>query len=84
MPTSLKPEDLEAINERRGFVTPALIGTTTKGGTYIVASNGALSADGRPVDLVAVVVTLSGELDAIPLRPTVNPELVDEIKAALR
>ncbi len=83
MSTSLKPEHLEAINERRGFVTPALIGTMTKGGTYIIATNGALEANGRSKDLAAVVPTLTGWL-VIALRPTVNPALIAEIQAALR
>lgn len=82
MSTSLKPEHLEAINERRGFMTPALIGTTTRGGTYIIATNGALESNGQSRDLVAVVPTLAGWA-AVALRPTVNPELIAEIEAAL-
>ena len=52
----------------------------TKGGTWVLASKGIYNDDGRPHDLVAVLQDGS----VLPLRPTVNPELVQQLTDAFR
>ena len=76
-------KQLEAIRERRGFVTPHLIATVTKGGTYIIASSGRWNDNGRPRDLVAILPGDLGQGRVLALYIAVNPALIAELEAAL-
>lgn len=84
MPAStFTPEQVEAIRERRGFVTPHLIATTTKGGTYIIASSGKWNDEGLPRDLVAILPGDLGQGRVLALYIAVNPALIAELEAVL-
>lgn len=58
---------------------PYLIAYWTRGGTYVIGTNGNQTDSGRPHDLMAI--GFSGEV--IVLRPTANPDLVDDVKEAM-
>lgn len=72
-------EQLEAIRERRGFTTPHLIATRTKGGTYVIASSGKWNDDGKPRDLLAVLPGDLGQGVVIQLYVAASPDLVAEV-----
>lgn len=55
----------------------------TEGGTYIVASSARSSDDGYPHDLLAVLPMPFETSHVIPLRPTVNPDLVATLRNVL-
>jgi hypothetical protein len=58
---------------------PWLLSYWTKGGTYMIANNGKQNDDLLPHDLIAV--TRDGQVVAV--RPTTNPDLVEEVREAL-
>lgn len=71
----LKPR----IVARESFTSPWIIAYTTKGGTYMIASNGKWNDSGKPRDLMAV----RADGTALVLRPTVDPDFVNELRALL-
>ena len=66
-----------------GQIDHSTVGYVTEGGTYILASSPSWSDDGRPRDLVAILPVALGESRVLVLRPTVHPDLVAELRAAL-
>jgi hypothetical protein len=60
------------------------IGYRTKGGTYVIASNGRQSDAQRPRDLVVILPGVWGpdghESRVLPLTPLVNPDFVALIR----
>jgi hypothetical protein len=73
------PDQLEAIRERRGFTTPHLVATHTKGGTYVIASSGRWNDDGKPRDLLAVLPGDLGQGVVIQLYVGASPDLMAEV-----
>lgn len=65
-----------AIRKRRSFEDPHLIGYRTRGGTYMIAAVGRWTDDGEDHDLI--MIDIMGEV--VPVRPTVNPDLVAHIR----
>jgi hypothetical protein len=58
---------------------PFVLGYTTPGGSYILASNGRQSDDGRPHDLILIYPDNS----LVRLRPTVSNTMIRGVKDAL-
>lgn len=72
-----------AANRQTGDIAPWTTAYLTDGGTYIIASAGHSTDSGRPRDLVAV---LPGNLEGsrvLQLNITVNPDLLDVLRAKL-
>lgn len=79
------PEDVENIRQRRRFASRWGFGYLTRGGTYIVATNGAQTDSRKPRDLVVVLpVALAGDRRVIPLTPLVHPTLVGTLERELQ
>lgn len=74
------PEQAEAIRERRGFATDHVIATTTKGGTYVIASSGKWNDNGMPRDLLAVLPGDLGQGRVLALYIAVSPDLIAEVR----
>lgn len=72
-----------AIRERRGFVGTHVMGTTTRGGTYIIASLAKWNDSGHPRDLLAVLPGDLGHGRVLPLYIAVGPDLVTEVEEIL-
>lgn len=66
-----------------GYLDACNVGYVTDGGTYVIASTPAWNDDDRPHDLVAVLPAPIEGTRVLPLRPNVNPDLVDALRAAL-
>lgn len=70
------------ITNRQKFgqeIDPHLIGYTTKGGTYMLATNGKQSENGKPNDLLAI----TGHTGVHIIRATIHPQLVGEVRELL-
>lgn len=52
----------------------------TKGGTYIIATSPAYTDDNRLHDLVVILPDPLNGTRVVPLRPTVNPDLIEALK----
>ena len=72
-----------AAHRATGPLDSWLTAYTTEGGTYVMASNPDWNDDHRPHDLVVVLPAPIEGTRVLPLRPTVNPDLVDALRAAL-
>lgn len=77
------PEQATAIRERRGFATDHVIATTTKGGTYVIASSGKWNDSGLPRDLLAILPGDLGQGRVLALYIAVSPDLIAEVEAIL-
>ena len=67
-----------------GKIGTDLYAYTTAGGTYVLTSNARWNDDGQPHDLVAILpMALENGTRVIPLRPTVNPDLLSALREAL-
>lgn len=83
MPTPyFTPEQTQLLRERKAFTTPHLIVSHTKGGTYVLASNGKWNDNGKPRDLLAVLPGDLGHGHVLQLWVSVSPELMAEVEAA--
>ena len=81
--STLSPEFIEAIRERRAIKNDHLIAAHTKGGTYVIASSGRWNDNGRPRDLVAILPGDLGQGQVLKLYVAVSPAFVAELEAAL-
>lgn len=79
----LPPHAVENIRARRLYDSGWTIGYLTKGGTYIIASNGSTTDSGQPRDLLAILPGDVGQGAVLILWVAVGPQLVDEVVAAL-
>lgn len=76
----LTPEARAAIAARKPYSAPTdpfTVGYRTRGGSYVVASNG--RQNDRPGIVDLLVVAVDGRVS--PLRPTVNPDLVTLVES---
>lgn len=74
---------LERIAQRKPVTEkhdPWILGYRTKGGSYIVASNGRQTDSGKPHDLM--LIRLDGSV--VVLRPNVNPAAVADVRRYVR
>lgn len=79
------PENIaEKIRQRKPFTDSLAVGYWTKGGTYIIASNGKWRDDGKPRDLLAILPGDLGHGQVIQLYIAVAPEFVAEVERVLR
>lgn len=70
----------DRITGKLDYATEAYV---TDGGTYVIASTTMINDDERPHDLVAVLPLPIEDTRVVVLRPTVNPDLVDALRAEL-
>ena len=68
-----------AATRTTGEIDFATVTYVTEGGTYIIACSPKLTDDGKPHDLVAILPAALGGTRVIPLRPTVNPDLIEAL-----
>lgn len=85
---STDPYALIAEEARKGTMGPLGAGTVayvSRGGTYLIASAPNWNDSGEARDLVAILPMAAerGGSRVVVLRPTVNPELVDALRAVL-
>lgn len=73
----------DAIRGRRPFLVGSLMGYTTHGGTYMLATPAPWTDDGYRRDLVAILPGDLGHGRVLPLYVGVNPALVDEVERLL-
>lgn len=66
-----------------GQLDPFTTAYITEGGTWIVASDGRSNDDGGAHDLLAVVPANIEDTRVLPLRVTVNPDLIQALRDAL-
>ena len=87
MPYTLPTTVAHAIGGRRPFRRPDLdlTGYRTRGGSYVVASCGQYSDDGKPHDLVLIQPPHPVAVGSwgVMLRPNVHPELLAAIAVAI-
>ena len=62
-----------------GELNVATVAYVTGGGTYIIASSPRITDDGKPHDLVAILPGALNGTRVVPLRPTVNPDLIEAL-----
>lgn len=75
---------LDAIYARAtGALDHSTTAYVTDGGTHVIASSGAMNDDLHPHDLLAILPAPVEGTRVMILRPTVNPELVAALRAAL-
>lgn len=73
-----------ALSQTTGLLDFWSAAYVTDGGTWMLASSPEATDSGRPRDLIAVLpATLDLGTRVVPLRPTVNPNLVDALRTAL-
>lgn len=72
-----------AQNQYIGEISYATISYVTRGGTYVIASAPNWSDSGEARDLVAVLPMALEGTRVLPLWPTVNPDLIEALRAAL-
>lgn len=66
-----------------GQIDPFTVAYITHGGTWVVASDGRGNDDGADHDLLAVIPASVEGTRVLPLRVTVNPDLVNFLREAL-
>lgn len=59
-------------------------GYLTRGGTYVIATQGKASDSGKPRDLLAVVPDERFRQQVVVLWPAVRPDFVTQVEKALR
>ena len=76
---------VEAVqNQYIGEIDYATISYMTRGGTYVIASAPKWNDSGEAHDLVAILpMALENWTRVLPLRPTVNPDLLRALREAL-
>jgi len=83
MTAFLSPEAAESIRKRKPYgiaQDPFTVGYHTKGGSYMIASNGRQNDRPGLVDL-AIILPIG---TVLALRPTVNPDFIAAIEAAIQ
>jgi hypothetical protein len=80
--SKINPGALSRISERKPFAIgtyPWIFAYRTKGGTYMIASDGKQSDSEKPSDLLAV----AWDWEVLVLSPLMAPEVLQEILGAL-
>lgn len=78
---ALLPDELaEAIRARRPIKTEWTDCYRTRGGTYVIASNGRQSDSGKPRDLLAILPSDVGQGAVLKLWMAVNPDFVAAVE----
>lgn len=79
----ITPIQVQAIRERRIFDEGWLCGYVTPGGTYMVATPGCYTDDGRKRDLCAILPSDIGNGRVVPVWIAVNPDVVEFLEREL-
>lgn len=76
------PEPIqEKIRDRKPFRDERDVqGYLTRGGTYVIASQGKTSDSGKPRDLIAVVPGERFQFEVVLLWPAVHPDFVHQVE----
>lgn len=75
---------ITALRTRQRFTEGDLSAYITKGGSYVLATSGAYSDDGKARDLLLILPVDLGKGRLVRLWPALHPQFVPSIEEALR